>query len=108
MFSTISSAFKIASNLANIRLVITTVYTAVVKTSAVLAFLTTQTNNTKFGEMIGQYLPLINSVITKIKVLIEKYGAIIGVDTSTVVVAQDADHEKALKDALASLDELLK
>jgi hypothetical protein len=107
MFSTISSAFKIAANLANIRTVISTVYTVVVKTAAVLAFLSTQTNNTKFGEMIGQYMPLITSVITKIKELIEKYGPIIGVDTSVAVVQQDVDHEKALKDAIASLDELL-
>lgn len=109
MFTSISSAYKIITNFAAIRDAISTIYTVVIKTANVVAYLETQINDTKLGTIVAQYLPLIKSVLTKIQSIIEKYGALIGITVTAPVAAKsDEDHEKALKDALNDLDELLK
>jgi len=109
MFTSISSAYKIITNLSAIRDAISTIYNVVVKTTNVIAYLETQINDTKLGTIVAQYLPLIKSVLTKIQTIIEKYGSLIGITVTAPVAAKsNEDHEKSLKDALDALDQLLK
>lgn len=108
MFANLSTAYKIATNLANIKEIVATIYAVVVKTTNVVNYIAAQTNNTKFGKLVAQYVPTVATILNKIKAVIEKYGKIIGIDTGNIVVAQSSDHEKDLKDALASLNDLLK
>jgi uncharacterized membrane protein len=106
MLSNLKLAYKFASNIANIKLVIESVYNVVVKVSSVLDVISSQldaSKTTKLGVVIAQYLPIVSSALTKIKSTIEKYGPLVGIET-TVYVQENEDAAQALIDALKELD----
>lgn len=106
MLSNLKLAYKVASNIANIRLVIESIYNVVVKVSNVLVVVTSQldaSKTTKLGIIVSQYLPIISSALDKIKSTIEKYGPLVGIE-STVYVQENEDAAQALLDALKELE----
>ena len=77
MFKNLQLAYKIAKSLGNIKLVIQSTYTVLVKLLAVLDFVAAQTKdseNTKLGKAISAYVPVIKTAVEKVKAVIEKYS----------------------------------
>jgi len=105
--SNIFAAFKIATNIGKIKAAIDTVYIVLDKALAVIQIVSKQTDNTKLGNIIKQYVPGVESTLIKLKDLILKYGPIIGFVPP--VSAQSTDDPKLeLTNALNALDDLLK
>lgn len=106
MLSNLKLAYKFASNIADIKLVIESVYNVVVKVSNVLIVVSSQleeSKTTKLGKIVSQYIPIVSTALDKIKSTIEKYGPLVGIAT-TVYVQENEDAAQALIDALKELD----
>lgn len=114
MFSTLTSAFKIASNLVKIRETISSVYLVITKTITVIDFLAAQTNETKLGKLLAAYIPAISTILNKTKEVIEKLAPLLQITLPSSVVTLSAetvseDEAKAILDsALSDLNNLLK
>jgi len=110
MFTKLTAAFKIVSNLDKITSVVTVAYSALVKLLSVLAFIEQQINDTKLGTVLEKYLPPVITTLRKIKSLVEKYGELFGVVPQPETVVQsleDVDLEADLKKSIDELNDLL-
>ena len=104
MFTKITGAFAIFSNLGKIKLVASSSYTVVVRLLAVMKFIQTQITDTKLGEVLDKYMPAVINALETVKSLAEKYGAVLGI--TPAIVAQSvsgSDLEGELKAAVQSL-----
>jgi hypothetical protein len=110
MFSKFSNFFAIFKNLDKIKDVLNTSYTALVKVHTALVFIESQTNDTKLGKLVSEYLPKTIEVTGKIKEIFEKYGPLVGLDIGAV--AQSFINEGTLvaelKQSSRELDKYLK
>jgi hypothetical protein len=110
MFSKFSNFFSIFKNLDKIKDILNTSYVALVKVHTSLVFIESQTNDTKLGKLISEYLPKTIEVTGKIKELFEKYGPLVGLQVE--VVAQSFINEGTLvaelKQSSRELDKYLK
>lgn len=110
MLNKLSNILSIFKNLDKIKEVLNTTYLAIVKLHTALVFIESQTNDTKLGKTLSEYLPKAIEITEKIKELFEKYGSFIGLDAG--VVAQSLINEGTLsgelKQSSRDLDALLK
>jgi hypothetical protein len=109
MFKNLTLAYKIATNVANIKNVLESIYNVIIKTSAIVDFSAEQlkdSKETKLGKVLAQYVPIVQTALTKIKEVIEKYGVFVGFETQ-VYAQSDEDLTKSLKDALVELEAAL-
>lgn len=106
MFTNFKLAFSIAKYAVNIKMVLESVYNVINKLVPVLGVIDTQTQDskeTKLGKIIQQFLPVVQTAVNKIKQVIEKYGPLVGFET-TVYSQANEDAHQALLDALKELD----
>jgi hypothetical protein len=114
MFSTFTSAFKIAANLVKIRETIAGIYLIITKTIAVIDFLASQTNDTKLGKLLANYIPAISTILNKTKVVIENLAPLLGIALATEVTPlndetlSETEAKEILDSALDELNKLLK
>lgn len=94
MFNKFSNFFAIFKNLDKIKDILNTSYVALVKVHTSLVFIESQTNDTKLGKLVSEYLPKTIEVTGKIKEIFEKYGPLFGLDLG--VVAQSLVNEGTL------------
>lgn len=109
MLNKLSQLFSFFKNLDNIRLAVSTVYDSVNSVLDVLRFIEIETNDTKLGKTLQQYLPNTIATLQKVKDIIIKYGKFVGY--TPTVEGQDNDKEEfnsQLTRNIKNLDELLK
>lgn len=107
MFSTISKIITFFKNKEKISLAVATIYDSVRTVIDTLEFIEKETNDTKLGKTLQQYLPNVLSVLGKIREIIEKYGKYVGFVPSNVETQGEKDHGQALKDSAQRLNKLL-
>lgn len=109
MFKKFLSAIKIVKNKDRIKNVLQETYSALVKTLDALKYLSEQANDTKLGKAVKEHLPKVVEVLTKIKLVFEKFGPYISLN---VVVPQQILREETIENNLRiasqKLDEFLK
>lgn len=109
MFESIKSAFKVATNLDNIKKVAQSVYNVVTKVLSAASYIKTQlTPDTQFGKVVADHLPLIIASLEKVAEVFVKFGPLVGVVLNQVSAQDVVDPKKDLSDALAELAELTK
>lgn len=103
MFTKLRKAWTIATNSANIKYVLESVYNVVVKMDTVLSVLTPELGFIPKTSPIIAYIPLLKTALGVIKNVIEKFGPIVGFET--IVYAQsDENPADALKAAIKELN----
>lgn len=114
MFSTFTSAIKIASNLVKIKETIASIYLVITKTITVIDFLAAQTNETKLGKLLAAYIPAISTILNKTKEVIEKLAPLLQITLATEVTPlseetiSETEAKEILDSALDELNNLLK
>jgi hypothetical protein len=103
MFTKITSAFAIFSNLGKIKLVASSTYTVIVRLLAVMKFIQTQITDTKLGEVLDKYMPATINALETVKNLAEKYGAVLGITPAIAAQSVGSDLEAELKASVQSL-----
>jgi uncharacterized membrane protein len=109
MFKNLALAYKIATNVAKIKNVLESIYNVIVKTSAIIDFTAEQlkdSKETKLGKVLSQYVPIVQTALSKVKEVIEKYGVFVGFETQVYVQA-DEDLTESLQDAIVELEAAL-
>ena len=111
MFSNFVNSVKMAWNFDKIKSVVAASYDAIKKVLAVLQYLGTQvTSDSKLGEVVVKYLPLVVTVLTKILSAADAYGGILGIVANAPVAAsaqlEPVSPDKLHEDLLNSLNNL--
>jgi hypothetical protein len=104
MVKTFLSALKIVKNFGKIKIVVNNVYSAISKTLDALEFVLKQTNETKLGKTLQKNLPVVISVLSKVKQVFEKYGPLLGLE---LVFGLRLEEEDAIFTSLNSIEKTL-
>lgn len=110
MFKKFIAALQIVKNREKIKAVLNGTYVAINKTLVALNYISEHTNDTKLGQLLQKNLPQIVNVLSKVKLVFEKFGPYVGLDLT--VTEQKVQTEEVMLQNLVvaekQLNELLK
>jgi len=107
MLDKLKIAYKIASNIKNIRMVIEATYGVCLKTLYVIDFLEDSFGENNKSEVFTKYLPLVKDAVNAVKKTIQKYSPLLGAEQTVYLLSNsplDIELEKAIKELHAVLD----